>query len=205
VPDPITGAISPGSAGSYLRRRGVALVSAVTLCSCGSERADSAAYDASAETAAAPADSLHASQLVEAAESIVGFLRGHVEFERIRLADTVTLYLSPEGGGGRTEISRDDLDVPSRWRVATDRGAIYSLVPPSELSQLTTRVGSHFNCLEYPLASRFPDLAELPHVGTRLEADGTSSCLQTWNLTLVFDPDERPPRLIAAIYDQWEW
>ena len=34
---------------------------------------------------------------------------------------------------------------------------------------------------------------------------GTQSCLQTRNLTLVFDPDEKPPTLIAAVYDQWEW
>jgi hypothetical protein len=128
-----------------------------------------------------------------------------VEFERIRLADTVTLYLSPEGGGGRTEVSRDHLDLPTHWSVVTDRGEFYSLVPPPGMSRLSTRVGSHFNCLEYPLASRLPDLAELPHVGTRLEAESTTSCLQTWNLTLVFDPDERPPRLAAAVYDQWEW
>jgi hypothetical protein len=24
-------------------------------------------------------------------------------------------------------------------------------------------------------------------------------------LTLVFDPRERPPVLVAAVYDQWEW
>jgi hypothetical protein len=31
------------------------------------------------------------------------------------------------------------------------------------------------------------------------------SCLQTRNLTLVFDPNRTPPTLIAAVYDQWEW
>ncbi len=61
------------------------------------------------------------------------------------------------------------------------------------------------NCAEYPLSSRFPELARLPHVGTKLEPGDASSCLQTWNLTLVFDPNQRPPTLVAAVYDQWEW
>jgi hypothetical protein len=31
------------------------------------------------------------------------------------------------------------------------------------------------------------------------------SCLQVWNVTFVFDPKARPPRLVAAVYDQFEW
>lgn len=38
-----------------------------------------------------------------------------------------------------------------------------------------------------------------------LEPPIPESCLKSWNLTLVFDPRERPPVLVAAVYDQWEW
>jgi len=34
---------------------------------------------------------------------------------------------------------------------------------------------------------------------------GTVSCVQSWNLTLVFDPKQKPPTVIAAVYDQYEW
>jgi hypothetical protein len=60
------------------------------------------------------------------------------------------------------------------------------------------------NCREYPLSSIHEELARYPHVGIRL-AYGTDSCLQSRNFTLVFDPNEKPPTLIAAVYDQWEW
>jgi hypothetical protein len=44
-------------------------------------------------------------ELVNAANSIVRFLQGSAEFEEIRLAEKVSLYISPEGGGtpGRGE------------------------------------------------------------------------------------------------------
>jgi hypothetical protein len=70
---------------------------------------------------------------------------------------------------------------------------------------LTTRVGRHFNCLEYPLSSRYPELARLPHVGARLEPADAGSCLQSWNLTFVYDAGPRPPVLVAVVRDQWEW
>ena len=69
---------------------------------------------------------------------------------------------------------------------------------------MTTRPGRHLKCLDYPLSATFPELARFPHVGTTLRY-GTDSCLQTWNLTLVFDPDDRPLTLVAAVYDQFEW
>jgi hypothetical protein len=144
-------------------------------------------------------------ELDEAAKQIVAFLRGEVGFDRIRLADTVTLYVSPEGGGTRAVRTRALLRDRSNWKVRGQGKAAYSLVPPNGMSKLTTRVGRHFDCHEYPLASRFLELAQLPHVGTKLEPADASSCLQTWNLTLVFDPNERPPTLVAAVYDQWEW
>jgi hypothetical protein len=143
-------------------------------------------------------------ELDQAAKRIVDFLRGDVGFDRIRLADTVTFYVSPEGGGARDTFTRDQLRDRSNWKVRV-LGIEPSLVPPPRLTRLTTRVGRHFNCLEYPLSSRFPELARLPHVGTRLDPGEGSSCLQTRNVTFVFDPDEKPPTLVAAVYDQWEW
>jgi hypothetical protein len=156
-----------------------------------------------------PLGAHRASELVEAATEILGFLRGEVDFDRIRLADTVTLYLAPEAGGARRKVSREPLRDPSNWNVRTAdmshaRGMAYSFVPTKGAAELTTRVGRHFRCRDYPLSSIFPELARLPHVGTRLTY-GTDSCLQTRNLTLVFDPKQKPPTLIAAVYDQWEW
>ncbi len=72
-------------------------------------------------------------------------------------------------------------------------------------TELTTAVGQHLNCFAYPLSSRFPDLARLPHVGTTLSSRDADSCLQTENLTFVFDPSLKPPTLVAVVYDQWEW
>jgi hypothetical protein len=72
-------------------------------------------------------------------------------------------------------------------------------------TRMTTRPGRHFNCHEYPLGSRFPHLATLPHVGVKLEPDRPASCLESWNATFVFDTSAGRPQLIAAVYDQWEW
>jgi hypothetical protein len=148
-------------------------------------------------------------ELDEAAKQVIGFLRGEVGFDRIRVADRVTLYLSPEAGSARKEVTRESLRDPSNWSIRTAdtryaQGMMYSFVPTKGPAELTTRVGRHFNCREYPLSSRFAELARLPHVGTRLMY-GTNSCLQTRNLTLVFDPNQKPPTLVAAVYDQWEW
>ncbi|MDQ6768747.1 MAG: hypothetical protein M3Z54_02025 [Gemmatimonadota bacterium] len=104
------------------------------------------------------------------------------------------------------KVTREKLADRANWKVASERqGMVYSFVPPDGLTKLTTRVGRHFNCLDYPLSSRFEQLARFPHVGTKLESNGVSSCLQSWNLTLIFDPEKRPPTIIAAVYDQWEW
>jgi hypothetical protein len=146
-----------------------------------------------------------AQTLEQAAKDIVGFLRGDVGFDSIRLADTVTLYLSPEGGGTRVAFTREQLRAPSNWVLHSGLGT-YSFVPPQRLTKLTAKAGRHFNCGEYPLASRFRELATLPHVGVALDPDDRTSCLQTWNATFVFDDSgAQPPRLVAAVYDQWEW
>lgn len=112
--------------------------------------------------------------------------------------------VSPEGGGARTAFTREQLRHPSDWVVQSGRQR-YAFAPPPGLAKLTTRLGRHFNCMEYPLSSRFAELAQLPHVGVKLEPDSIGSCLQSWNVTLVFDPAAGPPRLVAAVYDQWEW
>lgn len=146
------------------------------------------------------------SELVEAATEVVRFLRGEVDFERIRLADTVTLYLGPEEGGTRTKVMREMLRNPSNWKVrSAGLRFVYSFAPPKRPAELTTRVGHHVVCgRETRLSSSAKKLAQLPYVGTMLRY-GTVSCLQSWSLTLVFDPDQRPPTVIAAVYDQYEW
>jgi hypothetical protein len=160
-----------------------------------------------AESAAETAPRSRASEsLVRAAEAIVGFLRGEVGFEQIRVADTVALCLGREGGGTCTEVSRASLRTPEGWRVHSDETRMtYPFAPPPWLTQLATAVGVHFRCFEYPLADDFPALAYLPHVGTKLLPPDFSSCLQSWNLTLVFAADQDFPTLVAAVYDQWEW
>lgn len=189
------------------------VASVLPVASC--RRDDAATPDRTGSTASAQAGASSAdsgslgahrpAELDDAAKQVIGFLRGEVGFDRIRLADTVALYVSPEGGGTRTAIKRELLRDRSNWKVRGPGGGLRSLVPPNGMSKLTTRVGRHLNCFEYPLSSRFAELAQLPHVGTKLEPADASSCLQTRNLTLVFDPNERPPTLVAAVYDQWEW
>ena len=49
-----------------------------------------------------------------------------------------------------------------------------------------------------------PELAHYPHVGVRLGRDEAARCLQTWNVTFVFNEDAAAPRLTAVVYDQWE-
>ena len=183
---------------------GVAVVALTTVVGCGTE---SRPLPDSTQTAAAGIPSVErdrAEVLEHTAREIVEFLRDNAAFETIRLADTATLYLSPEGGGTRTAFSRDQLRRPSQWVLRSGRQT-YAFAPPPALKKMTAKADIHFNCLEYPLALRFPELAKLPHVGVKLEPDSAGSCLQTWNATFVFDPNARPPRLVAAVYDQWEW
>jgi hypothetical protein len=148
-------------------------------------------------------------ELDDAARVIVAFLWGEVPFDSIHVADTVTFYMSPEGGGRPRTVARQQLPNRANWTIrgpspADGRpGILYSFTPSKRTSELTTRVGRHFNCREYPLASRNEELAQLPHVGVMLSSG--DSCLQTRNFTLVFDPAKRPPTLVAALYDQWEW
>jgi hypothetical protein len=150
-------------------------------------------------------DSENESDLVAATENVVRFLRGEGPFDRLHLADTVTLRLAPDGGGARAAVRRASLRDPSGWTIRSTNGHVHSLVPFRGPAELTMREGHHLNCMERPLASVAPDLAELPHVGAMLRPPGSTSCLQTWNLTLVFEPGSDPPLLVAAVSDQWEW
>ena len=153
---------------------------------------------------ASPGDAGSAA-LVEAATRVVGFLRGEVPFDSIHVADTVSLYLGLEEGRTQRDVERAALRERANWKVHSQSlRHSYSFIPPAGTAALTTRVGRHVNCLDYPLSATLPDLARLPHVGTSL-AYGTQSCLQTWNLSLVFDSHEQPPKLVAAVYDQFEW
>lgn len=143
--------------------------------------------------------------LVDAGIRIVGFLRGEVPFDSIPLADTVALYLGREEGGTRRDVPRELLRDRRNWTVHSESlRHTYPFAPPPGNASLTTRVGRHVRCVDHPLSATFPELARLPHVGTTLRY-GADSCLQTWNLTLVFDARARPWKLVAALYDQFEW
>ncbi|MDQ3949030.1 MAG: hypothetical protein M3282_01660, partial [Gemmatimonadota bacterium] len=125
----------------------------------------------------------------------------------LRRAAIAADFLPLEADGPR--ISRGGATARARAAVrgATRRAGSERASPLErrDYSRLTTRVGRHLNCAEYPLSSRFPELARLPHVGTKLDPGEGSSCLQTRNVTFVFDPDAKPPTLVAVVYDQWEW
>lgn len=188
----------------------VVVTAALVVMSCragGGGSAEQGRTSASAETAAVreTIGNPPPAELDSAARRVIGFLRGQVPFDSIRVADTVTLYVSPEGGGARATMNRAQLRDRSAWTVRGPGGGAISLAAPAGLTKLTTSVGRHVRCMEYPLSSTFPDLARLPHVGTKLEPPDASSCLQTRNLTLVFDPNRQPLTLVAAVYDQWEW
>lgn len=174
------------------------------LCGCSgpAPNADPAQSDASPPTQTV---SLQEDRFVAAAGTVIDFLRGEAGFDALNLSDTLTFYLAPEGGGGTVEVPARDLRDRAGWRVRSGAGHTYGLVPPAGSSRLETRYGRHMRCFEYALEDDFPELARLPHVGTRLEPSDMSSCLQSWNLTLVFQADTLPPRLAAVVYDQWEW
>jgi hypothetical protein len=175
------------------------------LSSCASDAADRPDTSAVAPPAAVPAtDPARDRDLVEAAERVVRFLQGDLPFDELRLADTVILRLSPQGGGAQAALPRGSLRDRDNWVVPTYYGH-QSLVPPVDLPQRTAKAGVHFNCMEYPLSSVSPDLARLPHAGVRLAPHGDANCLQSWNITLVFQASDGPPVLVGALYDQWEW
>lgn len=144
-------------------------------------------------------------RLVAAAKDVVSFLQGKLAFEEIETASSVTLGLSRAGGGTSKDVGRHLLRDRQNWHVQSPSGMDYSFLPPKQPGELVTRPGKHINCMEYDLASAVDGAAQLPHVGTMIKPEGSDSCLQAWNLTLVFDPKASTPTLIWAVYDQWEW
>ena len=177
------------------------------VAGCGTRRQLTSPPTGSPSPSATPMEVHSAGGLTNAATTIVAFLQGTASFEQIHVADKVSLYLSPEGGGTRRELSRDMLRDRFDWKVRSEAfDHAYAFVPPDGDWELTTRVGRHLNCsYDYALETRVEHLAALPHVGTTLYPRNGDSCLQSWNLTFVFDPEVRPPTLVAVIYDQWEW
>ena len=143
-----------------------------------------------------------------AAKALASFLAGETELDPLALADTVELHLAPEGAGtsarATVRLARDELRDRQAWRIRAGERS-FTFVPPDGLTRITVRAGTHFNCREVPLASRAPALAARPHVGVRLEPPAPKSCLETWNATFVFDTGTARPRIVAALYDQWEW
>ena len=172
----------------------------------GSTQSETAAAprQASIEVVDQPDTSAAARRLESAAAEVVSFLYGDADFEVLNLADTVELLVVPEGGGQRARVPRAQLRDRYEWRVGTGASQ-RSFVPTGVLTKMTTRAGMHMNCRAQQLASRVPALANRPHVGVRLEPPDMQSCLETWNATFVFDTGGTRPRLIAAVYDQWEW
>lgn len=159
------------------------------------ESATASTATAATAAAVAPMDS--------AARAIIAFLRREKAFSTIELADTVEIYVGKDAGAMRTVYARQDLQRPSLW-VARSRLGNYKLAPPSTHVVPSIKRGVHFNCTERKLAESFPQLARRPHVGVMLEPEFRENCNQTWNVTFVFDDSIRP-RLVAAIYDQFEW
>lgn len=186
------------------KRTGLLIGICAVVASCSGDRGPGA-DSTRASTSGNPTSAVHTdAELDSAARTVLSFLRGQATIDSTHLADTVVLYLTPEIGGGRNILTRAQLRDRTRWVIQL-QGHNYSLVPPTTLPKLTTKVGRHFRCGDYPLSTVYPDLARLPHVGVRLEPDHLDSCLQTWNVTFVFDAAVRPPRLVAAVYDQFEW
>ena len=161
---------------------------------------------AGAATPAAGPEEPDSAALLAAASDVLDFLEGGGGFDDLRLADSVTLLVAPEGGGARRTVARQDLRDPALWTAPDPRGRPIAFRPPPSATERTLRVGRHLRCGEGPLADAAPELAGSPHVGVMLRPPGpATSCLQAWSLTLVFAPGTAGPVLTAAVYDQWEW
>lgn len=186
-------------AATRLGRRVTRLQLAAVLLACGGQDpAPEPQSDALPDSAMGSAHEY--AYLEDEVRHLVEFLRGNAQLRSTALADTVTFYIAPEGGGEQRSVSAGELQTVAAWRLGP-----YSLVPAAGLSDLRMTPGLHSNCFAMPLETRFPELARDPHVGVRLARPEAESCLQTWNATFVFNDDAEAPRLTAVVYDQWEW
>ena len=150
-------------------------------------------------------DATDPTQRLDAAATVAArFLAGYEPFDKLDLADTVDLYIAPDGGGGRARIPREVLRDPKAWQVESG-GRVRSIAPNGLRTRVITAVGRYMNCQPSDLKTRFPQLAAVPHVGVRLEPPRVKSCLQTWNATFLFDTTGGRTRIVGAVYDQWEW
>lgn len=145
-----------------------------------------------------------AKRLESAGTEAARFLAGYGRFDKLDLADTVDLYVAPDGGGARARMPRDLLRDREAWQVESG-GQKRSFVPTGLRTRLVSAVGKYMNCNPSELKTRFPQLASYPHVGVKLEPANAKSCLESWNVTFVYDTAGGRTRLTAAIYDQWEW
>lgn len=179
------------------------------LAACGAETAEEAAQADQADRAGQAGATADSSAVLEGApgdeervatvESIVAFLRGEGSLDTATVAGTVMLRVTPEGGGETRRVARSALADRAGWRVGD-----VALAPSSTtLTELTTRPGTHFNCVEGSLGDVAPDLAGRPHVGAMLRPAEPQSCLQSWNATFVFD--SAGAVVTDVVYDQWEW
>jgi hypothetical protein len=155
------------------------------------------------ETKSTTAEVASGATIRDAAETIASFLYADAEADAIALADSVDLFIAPEGGGAHARRSRADLLVRDNWSVGSGN-AVHSFVPGGKYAKMTSFVGKHVNCVPGELRAKLPELSARPHVGVLLANPG-QGCLASWNATFVFDTSRARPALIAALYDQWEW
>lgn len=160
----------------------------------------------SAGTGDPGASRVDASGLIHTAEHIVDFLSGRGTLDPSALADSVRLMVPPEAGGSAISVGREALRHRQAWRIPSVFGSDdISILPPPAATERTVREGAHLRCMDSDLARAVPEYAGAPHVGVMLRPPDAISCLQAWILTLVFERTDDGPRVIAAVYDQWEW
>ena len=143
-------------------------------------------------------------QLIAATDAVIAFLRGEVPFDSTVFGDSVTLYMNPEGTVIQRTLTTAQVRDTANWSLQWGRGT-YRIAPPPAPATVQMRPNRHFRCQEADLAATMPQLAAQPHVGVRIDAPGTDSCIQVWNSTFVFDAGAGPPRLVGVVYDQFEW
>jgi hypothetical protein len=179
----------------------VLVISLLCAAACGGD-ADRPASSADTTATAPPVvtDAADTTILYGTARRVVGFLRGDLPFDSTLFADSVTLYVAPEGGGAERTLPRAALADRANWRVGE-----HTFTPGAGLDEETLRAGRHLNCTERSLSSKLPSRAGQPHVGFMLQPADADSCLQSWNATVIFTREEAAPRVEAMLYDQWEW
>ena len=180
-------------------RRRIIVAAILAATACGQLDSDASSNGPRAEVAADTATPDY-EYLRDEALLLVEFLRGRAPLDTALLADSITLYIAPEGGGAQRRTAKQQLRRRAEWRVGQA-----TFLPSDGLTQLTLRPGAHFRCLPTSLGNLYPALAGTPHIGAMLASPATEGCMHTWNLTLLFNDDLERPVLTAVVYDQWEW